>query len=96
MDLYIQYKQDTRAIISWLVDHGPGKYKTSPRLSIKDLFDLVESIRTKAVEMPDIIAFHFRQAIAARTRLSKVFRKLDGRKETTSCATENHEHFTNR
>ena len=95
MDLYVQYKQDTRAIVAWLVDHGPGRYKATPKLSIKDLFDLVDAIRAKAVQMPDIIAFHFRQAIAARSRLSKVYRKIDGQ-DKDQTETVNHEFFTNR
>ncbi|KAG8531266.1 uncharacterized protein KY384_004624 [Bacidia gigantensis] len=93
-DVYVQYKQDTRAIIAWLVSHGPSRYKASQRLSIKDLRKLADYIRTKAVEMPDVIGFQFRQAIAARSRLSKVFRSgIDQSQRFTR--TEDHEFFTN-
>ena len=95
LDVYVQYKKDTRAIIAWLVTHGPGKYKQAQRLTIRELSAVADYIRSKAIEMPDIIAFHFRQAISARSQLSKAFRKFD-LKETSQVDTDNHEFFTSR
>ncbi|KAI4274172.1 MAG: hypothetical protein L6R38_006166 [Xanthoria sp. 2 TBL-2021] len=76
--IYVQYKQDTRAIVSWLLSHhraeGPT---TSPgRLSVRDLIAIADQICGTAVAMPEAIAFQFRQAITARTHLSRVFRKV--------------------
>lgn len=95
LDLYVQYKQDTRAVIAWLVSHGTSRYKGLRMLSIKDLFSLAEMVQTKAVEMPDTIDFHFREAIAARTQLSKFFRRASSQ-GTNDQETSNHEYFTTR
>ena len=94
-NVYVQYKQDTRAIIAWLVSHGPSKYKRFRTLYIKDLFDLAEIVQNKTVEMPEIIAFHFREAIAARTYMSRFF-KGTSPNGADDHATINHEYFTTR
>ena len=92
--LYIQYKTDTRAIIAWLIRHGSGDYTGRP-LSIKDLFRLAETVRMKAVEIPETIIFQFREAIAARTQLSQFFRKNQNHTYSDP-ETTNHEYFTSR
>ncbi|KAL9099637.1 MAG: hypothetical protein Q9163_004889 [Psora crenata] len=93
LTVYVQYKQDTRAIVAWLVSHGPSKYKRPQTLYIKDLLDLADTVQKKAVKMPEIIAFHFREAIAARTYMTKFFRRLStpGSDDQENI---NHEHFT--
>ena len=94
-DVYVQYKKDTRAIVSWLLSHQPMR-KTSPEnLSVRDLLAIAEYACAKAVAMPDIIAFHFQHAIRARAYLTKVFRKAS-KENLDSKATENHEFFTSR
>lgn len=95
--IYVQYKKDTKAIISWLLSHqradGPT---TSPgKLSVRDLLAIAERICATAVAMPDVIAFQFRQAITARSHLSKAFRRV-GKASGESASTENHEFFTAR
>ena len=97
LDIYIRYKQDTRAIITWLIAHGPERYKQAQKLSIRELLAVAEYIRSKAVDiyMPEIIAFHFRQAISARSHFSTVFRKFDS-SDSTQAETENHKFFTSR
>jgi len=95
LDLHVQYKRDTKAVTAWLVSHGTSRYKRLRTLSIKDLFSLAEIIQTKAVEMPDTVDFHFREAIAARTQLSKFFRRVSGQ-GTDDQETSNHEYFTAR
>lgn len=94
-DLYLQYKQDTRAIVAWLMSHGTSKFKALNTLSIRDLIGLSEVVQKKAVVMPDIIDFQFRQVIAARTQLSEYFRTQSG-PELTPGDTVNHEFFTER
>lgn len=94
-DVYVQYKKDTRAIIMWLLSHQQADDVRPQNVSVRDLLAIAECICAKAVPMPDIIAFHFRQAIAARTYLSKIFRKAS-KEETNSAAMENHEFFTSR
>ena len=93
VDVYVRYKQDTRAIIAWLISHGTSKYKRLPTLSIKDLLGLAEIAQVKAVELPEIVDFHFREAIAARTQLSGWFR-AEGVGDTKE--TSDHEFFTQR
>ena len=94
-DLYVQYKQDTRAIVAWLMSHGTNKFRRLQRISIRDLLGLAEVVQSKAVVMPDTIDFQFRQVIAARTQLSNFFRTKSG-PEVTVEDTINHEFFTER
>lgn len=94
-DLYVQYKQDTRAIIAWLMSHGTNRIKSLHNVSIRDLLGLAEVVQKKAVVMPDSIDFQFRQVIAARTQLSNFFRTKSG-PEVTVEDTINHEFFTER
>lgn len=95
LDIYVRYKQDTRAIIAWLMSHGTRKYKRFRTVSIRDLLGLAEIAQSKAVVMPDTIDFHFREAIAARTQLSRFFRR-EGLPGVDDEATVNHEYFTTR
>ncbi|KAL9129553.1 MAG: hypothetical protein Q9217_002009 [Psora testacea] len=93
LNIYVQYKQDTRAIIAWLVSHGQCEHRHPQTLYIKDLFDLAEGVQKKAVVMPDIIAFHFREAITARNYMTKFFRNATAQGADNQ-ETINHEHFT--
>lgn len=94
---YVRYKQDTRAIITWLLQHGTSRFRSLKTISIRDLMGLAEVVQKKAVVMPESIDFQFRQAIAARTEISRHFRQnseafVDDRETTT----QNHEFFTTR
>ena len=91
---YVQYKKDTGAVIAWLASHGTTKYRSLTALSIQDLFNLAEIVKTKAVEMPGTINFQFREAITARTSLSKWYRKVHDHHEGDDQDTCSHEHFT--
>lgn len=93
LDVYVRYKQDTRAVVDWVVSHGTNKYKRPRTLSIKDLSSLAQVVQTKAVEMPAAVDSHFREAIAARTQLSKFFGKVNAQGIVDPQPT-NHEHFT--
>ena len=93
LDVYVRYKQDTRAVIAWLASHGTRKYRRLQLLSIRDLFGLAEIAQTKAVELPEIIHFHFREAIAARTQLTDFFRAVNAQDDQE---TSSHEFFTQR
>ena len=91
---YVRYKQDTRAIISWLLSHAtvsPGRQA----VSVQDLFNLAQIVRGRAVEMPAYISYHFREAIAARKQLSSFFRKAAPHGDMDQ-DTLNHEYFTAR
>lgn len=94
-DVYIRYKRDTRAIVAWLAHHDSAERNCKRKLSINELFALATIAQKKAIDMPDTIAFHFREAIAARTQLSKFFRKHrdQGKKDRE---TPDHEYFTAR
>lgn len=91
---YVQYKKDTRAVISWLVSHGTNKQKQLSALSLQDLLGLAETAQSKAVEMPRIIDFQFRAAISARAHLSKWYRRVHDHYGNDDQETCNHEHFT--
>ena len=91
---YVQYKKDTRAVISWLVSHGTSKYKQLPALSLQDLLGLAEIAQAKAVEMPGTVDFQFRAAISARAHLSKWYRRMHDHYGIDDQETCNHEHFT--
>ncbi|KAK3108000.1 hypothetical protein LTR53_017884, partial [Teratosphaeriaceae sp. CCFEE 6253] len=92
-DTYKQYKQDTRAVIAWLAHHGSAQHVYTAPLTVRDLFGFATVVRSKGTEMSDTIAFHFRAAIAARTRLSRSFRK-HGVGDNDDRETCDHEHFT--
>jgi hypothetical protein len=95
LDTYVRYKQDTRAIIAWLIANGTRKNKCVQAISIRDLMELAETVQRRAVVMPDTVDFHFREAIAARTQLSKTFRR-EGIPGVGDQETANHEYFTTR
>ncbi|KAL9042399.1 MAG: hypothetical protein Q9180_000626 [Flavoplaca navasiana] len=91
--LYVQYKKDTKDIISWLLSHQPAKSSIPlpERLSVRDLVAVADQIcASAAIAMPDVIAFQFRQAITARTYLTKVFRKVSTGSRDLACE-ENHD-----
>ncbi|KAL9015153.1 MAG: hypothetical protein Q9173_000221 [Seirophora scorigena] len=93
-DVYIQYKKDTRDIISWLLSHHPDKGAgVRTRISVRDLIAIAECICAEAMDMPEVIAFQFRQAIMARNYLSKAFRRVS-KADGEPSSTENHEFFT--
>ena len=92
-DVYLRYKQDTRAIVAWLTSCASCKHNAD--LSIQDLLDLADVVRQKAVKMPTNIAFHFREAIAARTQMSNYFKKASA-EGMHDQDTLNHEYFTMR
>lgn len=66
-DVYVQYKQDIRAIVAWLMNYNTSKVKDLYRISIRDLLGLAEVVQRKAAIMLDTIDFQFREVIAART-----------------------------
>ncbi|KAI4115213.1 MAG: hypothetical protein LQ345_004144 [Seirophora villosa] len=93
-DVYIQYKKDTRDIVSWLLSHHPTKGAgVRKRISVRDLIAIAECICAEAMDMPEVIAFQFRQAITARNYLSKAFRRVS-KADGEPSSTENHEFFT--
>lgn len=96
-EVYVQYKKDTRAIVSWLSSHRRAERPTTSagRLSVRDLVAIADQICGTEIAMPEAIAFQFRQAITARTHLSRVFRKVSKEKGAFG-STENHEYFTSR
>ncbi|KAK5715239.1 hypothetical protein LTR17_016920 [Elasticomyces elasticus] len=93
--LYVQYKHDTRAVVKWLAHHGDGKITHTEKFAIHELFQLAACILFKGIELPSIIAFHFREAIAARRRISKSFQKANA-EDVVDQDTCDHEHFTAR
>ncbi|KAK5011368.1 hypothetical protein LTR28_003647 [Elasticomyces elasticus] len=95
LDIYVRYKHDTRAIIAWLVSYGTRKYKRLQKVSTRDLMELAEIIRKKDVIMPENIDFYFREAIVARTQLSKFYRKTIS-PTASDQETIHHEYFTAR
>ncbi|KAK3625765.1 hypothetical protein LTR22_023419 [Elasticomyces elasticus] len=93
--LYIQYKQDTRAVVKWLAHHRDGTIAHSDKFAIRELFQLAACVLLKEIELPSTIAFHLREAIAARRRISKSFQRRDAGDEIDQ-DTCDHEHFTSR
>jgi hypothetical protein len=95
LDIYVRYKQFTRAIVAWLVSNGTRKHECLKTVSIKDLLDLAEAVQKKRVVMPDTIDFQFREVIAARSQLSRFFRK-ESLAGVYDRETLNHDYFTTR
>lgn len=104
LDIYVRYKQDTRAIIAWLIRHGgtrKDRYCQKTTVSIGDLLWLAQRVtsqtKREVVTMPETVEYCFREAIAARTQLSGFFRKSGGDGGGgVDLETSNHEFFTAR
>ncbi|KAL8647765.1 MAG: hypothetical protein Q9210_005362 [Variospora velana] len=93
-NIYIQYKKDTRDVVSWLLSHhSPKGASARTRISVRNLIAIAEHICAEATDMPEVIAFQFRQAIAARNYLSKALRRVS-KADGEPLDTENHEFFT--
>lgn len=95
-NVYIQYKKDTRDVVSWLLSHhSPKGANARTRISVRNLIAIAEHICAEATDMPEVIAFQFRQAIAARNYLSTALRRVS-KADGEPLDTENHEFFTSR
>jgi len=92
---YIRYKQDTRAVVKWLVDYGSVGTTSKQRFQIGDLVGMAYNIRAKGVEVPDVIGFHLKEAIRARVQLSRFFTKTHHSDDEIH-DTAKHEFFTAR
>ncbi|KAI4283042.1 MAG: hypothetical protein L6R35_005267 [Caloplaca aegaea] len=93
-NVYIQYKKDTRDVVSWLLSHhSPKGANARTRISVRNLIAIAEHICAEATDMPEVIAFQFRQAIAARNYLSTALRRVS-KADGEPLDTENHEFFT--
>ena len=91
-NVYVQYKQDTRAVISWLVKRGKYSSDCSSKLSVKNLYSLAETIVERSIDLPDTVDFLFGEAIKARRQLSFFFRTQSQGADTDQNV--DHEHFT--
>ena len=91
LDLYVRYKQGTRAIITWLVHHSTQTYGTT--ITIRDLLEVCETACAKTIPMPEMIDYYFRDTIAARTQLTRFFR-LEDVSRLEDATTTNHDYFT--
>jgi hypothetical protein len=98
LETYVRYKKGTRAIVKWLCQHAPAEareaYLTAKSLPINDLTKLARIASNHASCMPETVHFYFRETIAARSSLSKYFRKQAS--GSVDSSTVNHEHFTSR
>ncbi|KIX06544.1 uncharacterized protein Z518_04520 [Rhinocladiella mackenziei CBS 650.93] len=92
LDAYVRYKKGTRALVTWFIQYSPSPNRQVKKLPIKELESLAQIVSKKLRSLPDIVHFHFRETIAARTRLSKYFRHID--ESADDEVTVNHEHFT--
>lgn len=93
-DQYIQYKSDTRVVLSWLSANG-GNNSANQSLTINQITHLGEIVKRKGICMPEIIAYRLRESISARTQFSNFFRGQNreyGADKSTIC----HEFFTAR
>jgi hypothetical protein len=91
LDVYVRYKQGTRAIITWLVQHSARKCSTT--ITIQGLLELCDVVRAKPIFMPETIDFYFRDTIAAHRRLTRFFQVEDAPHVDDPTMT-NHEYFT--
>ena len=91
LDLYVRYRQGTRAIITWLVHHSTQTYSTT--ITIRDLLKVCETVCAKTIPMPEMIDYYFRDTIAARTRLTRFF-PLEDAPRWEDATTASHDYFT--
>ena len=93
--IYLRYKQSTRAIVKWLLKHGDHKASRSSALTIRDLSQIACKMRKRPVVMPDVVNFHFRNAIGSRRQLSRIFRSQNA-SVLAAESTDSHEFFTHK
>lgn len=91
--LYLKYKEDTNAVVKWLLQYGTEKDKRSRSLSVKDLQRLVGVACQNNLHHHDSIKYRFEAAIKRRQRLTNHF-KCKG--SSHDAATVTHEFFTQR
>ena len=91
IDTYVRYRRGTEAIVYWLCQIT-GFKTTSETITITDMLKLSQIVLKKKVPLSDLIDFHFRETIAARSQLSKHFRRSAA--DSQDIDTINHEFFT--
>ena len=93
MDSYVRYKQGTRAIVAWLVQHGSCGQRKSKNIPVRALRGLAAVVEERAIPMTDMIDYYFKQTIEERENLSEFFRR-DSKNGLVDEDTCNHEYFT--
>ena len=93
LEVYLRYKRSTRAILQWLLQHGPEPDKPFKSVALRELETMARTVREKISYIPDTVHFYFRETISDRSKLSKYFR-IQSSAATNDQATINHEHFT--
>jgi hypothetical protein len=93
LDVYLRYKRNTRAILQWLLQHGPEPEKPVKSVTLREMETMARTVREKISSIPDILHFYFRETISDRSKVSKYFLKQSSA-ATKDQATINHEHFT--
>ncbi|KAK5447950.1 hypothetical protein LTS15_009449 [Exophiala xenobiotica] len=93
LDVYLRYKRNTRAILQWLLQHGPEPEKPVKSVTLRELETMARTVRERISSIPDILHFYFRETISDRSKLGKYFLKQSSA-ATKDQAIINHEHFT--
>lgn len=91
---YMQYKQDTKTVIEWLLDNGGKQKQYSSALRIRELYSLAANVVKRKVQLPGIVDYCFNEAIKARSKMSRRFRARFA--DPNDQETAKHEHFTQR
>jgi hypothetical protein len=94
LDAYVRYKKATRALLMWFQTQSRSKLPLRKSLAIKELEDLARELVKNVSELPEIIDFYFREAIAGRNVLSKFYHNRTTKDVEVESCTSDHEHFT--
>ena len=102
-NIYLRYKQDTRAVLAWFLSHRHTTIDSSliaNQLSVRDLARIALELCKIPVIMPATIEYQFKEMIRARYLMSQLFKKAESLQadgaQISAKATEDHEFFTMR
>ncbi|KIW90412.1 uncharacterized protein Z519_09057 [Cladophialophora bantiana CBS 173.52] len=77
LDAYVRYKKNTRALLTWFLQHSPAPPKPVKSLTIKELESMAQAVSKKLRSLPDVVHFYFRETIADRKRFSNLAKIYD-------------------
>lgn len=90
--VFLSYKRATTKVERWLaVTSNKGSPKV--RLTISEMQQAAQYIKSKRIEVPDLIYYAFDRAITARSQVTSHFRGFFATR-TTEAKNSSHENFT--
>ena len=90
-DIFKRYKRATGKVLKWLALTSGAIGHDGQTFSLEALKQAAEIVKEKAIEVPEIISYAFRDAIRSRSEISLHFKRSGS---ADSGKTRSHEFFT--